>query len=716
MSTIKKSIVVVNEYTIKDGSKYGGTRGGTPGDYILRYMGREDATEISTPVKLDNEPYTERYNQRMEAADDIQEYTYKVGKNIRQPQRQGGIAFSNKTVSLSNSELKQASKDIQQAFDSGKTVLKTVISFEEEYLRDNNVISPDFKFSKKGDYKGNIDQIKLRYAIMRGLDNVSEDYDDLNYVGIIQVDAKHVHCHLAMVDMGEGKITEDGTQKGKISAISKKKLRSGIEMALEESKGYHFMSSYVDLDKRNIQTTLKKYTYDQITLYVAPQKLMSVLPEDEAMWEARSYNPKMDQANTLCRNYVEQILSRQDSGMDKAMRSVLDYANYRAQREELNEEQQRKLVEIGRSEIVESCMDSVYAIVKTIPEDRRTVSTDFINLSAAPIVAPSFKDDAQDFVYKARAYISRLEKHTKEAKKYSALVEDYETAQSNGLTDPSSLALYNYFQIEQEYQKKLESKYAQFIFVNQPDDALQEELIALEKKARKLYNMELFYKDESVRKMSEIQAEQYGRKQYGVYGGKYIVADERVFEERINKYRNSYNEDQDDFNKKLRDKNFKLSTDEKGHKVIVNEPAYPFDQIRGLDIQDLRGDFEGTLKYSDKVKTQYLDMARKRIDAYDRACDYLDNTDQGELKSTFDQSDIENMRYVMNAMNEGKNIETVKHPIIDVTEKKVVPLDRDLHQLINKKVKNTVSTLEYSDDLILSNEISAWKNGYEYIL
>ena len=695
MSAIKKSIVIVNEYTIKDGSKYGGSRGGTPGDYILRYMGREDATEISAPIQLDNEPYVERYNQRMKAADDMQEYTYKVKKNIRQPQRQGGIAFSNKTISMSNSELKQASKEIQNAFDSGKTVLKTVISFEEDFLRDNNIISPDFKFSKKGDYKGNIDQIKLRYAIMRGLDNVSADYDDLNYVGIIQVDSKHVHCHLAMVDMGEGNIAEDGTQKGKLSATAKKKLRGGIEMALEESKGLHYMSSYVDLDKRNIKTTLKKYTYDQLALYGAPQRLMSVLPKDETLWEAKSYRAEMQQANEICREYVEQILDHSDSGMDKAMRSVLDYVKYRSDREELNKEQQQRMVENARSEIVENCMDSVYSIIKNIPEDRRTVSTDFINLSATPMITPSFKNDVQDFVYKARVYNNRLDKHSKEAKKYSELVNDYETAQENGLTDPSSLALYKYFLIEQEYQKKLESKYSQLVYITRPQNELQEDLQSLEKKARKLNAMETLYANKSVKEMTEFQAEQYGRKKYGVYGGKYIVADDHVFEKRIKKYRESYNKDKADLVKKLKDQNLKINTDETGQKVIVNAPAYPFDQVRGLDLQDLRGDFDGNLLYSETVKRQYLDMARKRIDAYDDACDYLVNTGQGRLKATFDQSDIENMRYIMQTIDDGRTIKAAKLPLVDVTEKKVVPLDRDLHQLINQKVKSTVSTMEY---------------------
>ena len=70
--------------------------------------------------------------------------------------------------------------------------------------------------------------MKLRYAVYSGMERASEDYDDLHYVGTIQVDTEHIHCHLAMVDMGIGNITEDGTQRGKISAATK--IRYGMAL------------------------------------------------------------------------------------------------------------------------------------------------------------------------------------------------------------------------------------------------------------------------------------------------------------------------------------------------------------------------------------------------------------------------------------------------------------------------------------------------------
>ena len=60
--SLKQSIVVVNEYTIKNSK--GGSRGGTPGDYVLRYMARDKAVEDLTPVRYDNENYNAIYGER----------------------------------------------------------------------------------------------------------------------------------------------------------------------------------------------------------------------------------------------------------------------------------------------------------------------------------------------------------------------------------------------------------------------------------------------------------------------------------------------------------------------------------------------------------------------------------------------------------------------------------------------------------------------------
>lgn len=49
---LKQDIVVVNEFSVP--TVDGGSRGNTPGDYVIRYMARNGATEDLTPVRYDD--------------------------------------------------------------------------------------------------------------------------------------------------------------------------------------------------------------------------------------------------------------------------------------------------------------------------------------------------------------------------------------------------------------------------------------------------------------------------------------------------------------------------------------------------------------------------------------------------------------------------------------------------------------------------------------
>ena len=119
-SGLKSSIVIVNEFTVKKGS--GGSRGGTPGDYVRRYMARDLATESVAPVRLtETSDYIERYMARKEATETLLSVP-EIKRKMKQSQKDGGVAFGYGDVSLADEKLKAASSDIQWQFDHGKTV------------------------------------------------------------------------------------------------------------------------------------------------------------------------------------------------------------------------------------------------------------------------------------------------------------------------------------------------------------------------------------------------------------------------------------------------------------------------------------------------------------------------------------------------------------------------------------------------------------------
>ena len=694
---LKQNIVVVNEYTIKNRSGKGGSRGGSPGNYVLRYMSREGATELSTPVTLNNEDYIERYMARSEAVEKSGN-PEDMARHVRAPQKMGGVAFSQKGLSLSHVDLVKSSRDIQAGFDAGKTVMKTVISFDGEYLRKNGVIPDDFVFTKRGDFRGNIDQMKLRYAISRGMEMLAHDYDDLRYVGVIQVDTAHVHCHLAMIDMGRGNITEDGTQKGKLSEQNKMRIRRGIDLALDESKEVQYMASQTGIDRRNVQTNLKRYTHEQVIMYGAPQRILSLLPDDERQWRAGSNAKPMRAANRLCQAYVEHILySNPESGMGEAMSSIRRYADARRAREGLEDSEHDKLVAAGRQRLVEGCMNGVYATFRQIPKSRRNVSTVFLDIAGDEDLAPDFNGGAQDMLYRMGAYTRRLKKHRELAARFSEFKKDFEVAGSAGSASEDARLLYDFFRRETEYHEKLSAKYSRFLFFEKPSDAFTEEYLELSGRGEQVAGMEQLAGDSSVKNMKPDTAEDYGRRRYGIYGGRFLVLDPVVYHNRLDKLRSGYERDYRAFEEKLASRNLGIIPDGKGGRVIGRKEVYDFDDVRGLDLHDLRGDFSGSLSFSNKIGMDFTDMAKRRVTAYDRAFDYLERTGQGHLKSVFDAQDIENMRQVMHAVESGQPVPPVVREPYVARAKKVIPLDRNMHRYLCGVAARSVKSFDVKE-------------------
>ena len=68
---LKKAIVIKNEFTNTAGGSRG-TRGSTPGKFVIDYMSREDATETLAPVEVNDSGlvfYATRYMARADATE-----------------------------------------------------------------------------------------------------------------------------------------------------------------------------------------------------------------------------------------------------------------------------------------------------------------------------------------------------------------------------------------------------------------------------------------------------------------------------------------------------------------------------------------------------------------------------------------------------------------------------------------------------------------------
>lgn len=702
--SLKQNIVIVNEFSTK--TRSGGTRGGTPGDYVLRYMAREGAVEDIAPVKLfDNEDYVMKYMARKEATE-VLDNIGQVKENMKKERGFGGVAFGSKDrfdegdISMSDRKIRQMSKDIQKQFEKGKTVFKTVLSFDEEYLRENGIITEDFKLKRRGDYRGNIDQMRLRQAIMDGVKKLNGTFDNLEWVGVIQVDTKHVHAHLAMVDKGEGNIIKlgqyKGQQRGKLDENQKRILRRGVDMSLAESKEIQLMASNISYDRRNLKCFIKKFTHEVMQEHGFAQFLLATLPKDQKLWRASTNRKEMRKPNSLVREYVEQVLSNEDSGFNKAMQEIGQYANERRDREGLSDKEHRNLIENGRQKIIEESMNGVYQVLKEIPESEKEIRTpmlDAMGMDYDAMAEEASKLDPEpmvEFGFKLRSYSSRLNHHKKEKNHYKERRQAYEEMERKGNVSEDSRPLYLFYKEEEEYNEKLMSKYQHFLKFIPDDEAYEKEFKDLMDYRQKLYKIRLMEQDKNMRRMQEKNAEEYGLRTYGHHGGSFIVKDPNVITLRREAMEITYRERENKFKDHLSD--YGLSLEEKDGLIgVKNEPLHDFNEVKALDLHHLGYDFPLGADVSKINIDRFIDQTDKRVVAFNGAKEYLQETGQLEFIN-LPEKDILVMKELADSLKinpylEAKSVVTGNQ----AKRSKTISLDKDLDEKMKLAVKTTVA-------------------------
>lgn len=664
---LKQDVVIVNEFSIplpsstKRGKK--GTRGGTPGDYVTRYMAREMATESLAPIRRQRtDDFILRYMARKDASESIgvrDRNTLK--RRMAAAQGEGGVAFGYDEVSLSHEQLQSASADIQGLFERGHTVMKTVLSFDQEYLRKHKIIPEDFVCEKRGDYRGHIDQMKLRLAVMHGLDRMGRTlYDDLRYVAVIQVDTEHVHCHLAMVDAGPGHLAADGTQKGKISARAKSLLRRGVDAWLDEKKTVKHLTSAIGYERRNVTTFVKRWAHQQMLRESLPQFLLACLPEDRRLWRAGTNNLAMRKPNRIVHQLVREVLDRDGSPMVQAMADVRAYADHRRREEGLNADEWRKLVKRGEDQIIERSVNSVYALLRQLPPDAlrvRTPMLDAMGLDYEELAQRAHSDNHDDdlvgFGFRMRSFASRLEHHTERREHYHEQVRAWEAADDEGRASEASRAVYDFYLEEEEYHARVASKYRSFLRFTPPTAEWYTEWNEVAEYGERVISLESMRRDQSLRRtQNEDEAERIGREIYGQAGGRLVARGDaaavKVLEERVRRMRTTYAGKVDDLRVQLAGKGLKLevlSDPATGRDAAQITPGaeHSFEEVKGLDLHHMRFDFSTDVEVGKRTLAAFRAAADRRSEALDAAVAYLVASGQEDAVSELPVGDVQSM-------------------------------------------------------------------------
>ena len=245
-----QAIVVRNDFT----NIHLKGHGSTIHHFIQDYAARPDATQ-SAPLDEMTNQWIEHINQYYQEDQFNSQKTFEdLASNYLMSE---GVSFDNFSLSLDTDQLKNDAWQIQQGYLNGHTVQKLIISFDTDYLINQNIVDMQHFQDRNGKqiaqaFPGGgfdlVDEYKLRYAVQNGVNAYVNNNGMLNpcWVGALQYDRQHVHAHIACCDLGD--LAQSNRlmhyqgvyqDRGKINAEERQMIRNSIDGALTLTKGLH---------------------------------------------------------------------------------------------------------------------------------------------------------------------------------------------------------------------------------------------------------------------------------------------------------------------------------------------------------------------------------------------------------------------------------------------------------------------------------------------
>ena len=260
-----------------------------------------------------------------------------------------------------------------------------------------------------------------------------------------------------------------------------------------------------------------------------------------------------------------------------------------------------------------------------------------------------------DFGVNLRNYKSRLDFHKKESQKYRDTSDAL--SQQSSISKPAQAVLH-FVRFEAEYNTKLAAKYQHFLSFVPATDEDQEDFDKLLAYREKLDNLNRLREDRSMRRMRPKAAEEYGQKVYDMHGGRFMAIAPEFLSIRAGLMQKKYDGMRKAFMDRLFDKGMTLEVDPRtGEMSMASGTLYDFEDVKALDIHHMGYDFSRRVPVSDKYARQFVQTAEIRSELYNRAKDYLVNTNQGAFLSLFPEKDIRLMKDVADRLKTVRHIE-----------------------------------------------------------
>lgn len=656
-----RSIVIASRFSVK--TPTGGTRGSTPGRYVERYMDRPGAVEacfplFGTPVE-DYAASSESRGAAVRLSPDVDSAVASASVS------RDGTAFSRDSLSMSYDDVREASSRIQRDFEDGKTVFETVLSFDDDFLRDVGVLDDAFRSRGRGSHRGHVDQMRLRVAVSEGLSDMGRRFDDLYWVGVFHLDTEHMHCHLAMVDEGEGQLHWSGEQKGVITDRDLTHMQGFVRSSLERTSQMACWPEATVVGRTRVRAAVREYVHDAVDVHGMPQVILAALPHDPAEWSLGAESGQMAHAEALTRAYVGDVLSDPRSGYADAVMRERDLAETAGRRAGWGpievEEDVRRRVRV----LQDDCVEGVWDALREIPENERVVSSPYLDIMAEDLYALADRaedDPMADFGYRLRSYGSRLDFHRGERRRFARYAEEYESVANPA---PEAAAALEFYRFEERYQAMCMAKYQLLMEGGMLDEDLDDEVESLRKSRETLLRESAMGDSLSGSGLVASEAERYGREAFGLPGGAAWVVDAEGAASGLQARLEAWDADLRGLQDRAVDFGRRIVLSDEGITCcmrVEHHVAYDFDEVRALDIHHMRYDFPGDAGVSRRCADEFSLVAAERSRLLSKAVDYFERSGQGWVRARLPERDVEAMVEVAEAVGGSLVLESARTP------------------------------------------------------
>lgn len=202
-----KNIVVKTQFNIH------GSRGRDAGKFVADYVSRDSATDKSMSY---------------------------IPESDKIPEDGDGVAFTFDSTAISRAETLSIAEHVQELHETGRhAIQQMVISFDPDYLVEQGLVPSDVEILNKGDYRFQYDDIRLRHAVISGLQGMvdNEGYTDGRMISAIQHDTLHLHVHAVVYENSQKLGRERGyEEKGVLKQSSLNQLAYDLDRELTLTK------------------------------------------------------------------------------------------------------------------------------------------------------------------------------------------------------------------------------------------------------------------------------------------------------------------------------------------------------------------------------------------------------------------------------------------------------------------------------------------------